>query len=89
VPIIYFSVKWWNTLHQGASINFTKAPTMAATMFTGMVVMALGFWFYSIAAALLRARCIMLEREHATEWAAEYVKGLVGNDSRSPGLKGV
>jgi len=32
VPIIYFSVKWWNTLHQGASVSLTKAPSMAATM---------------------------------------------------------
>src|SRR5205807_1004981 len=68
VPIIYFSVKWWNTLHQGASVSLTRAPTMAATMLTGMAVMAFGFWFYSIAAALTRARCIMLERERASEW---------------------
>ena len=63
VPIIYFSVKWWNTLHQGASVSLTSAPTMAATMFAGMMVMALGFWSYSIAAALWRVRCIVLERE--------------------------
>jgi heme exporter protein C len=35
--------------------------------------MALGFWFYSIAAAMMRARCIMLERERSTEWAASYL----------------
>ncbi len=73
VPIIYFSVKWWNTLHQGASVSLTKAPTMAATMLAGMLAMALGFWFYSIAAAMTRARCIMLERERGTEWAASYM----------------
>jgi heme exporter protein C len=48
---------------------------MAATMFAGMIVMAFGFWFYSIAAALLRVRCIMLERERASDWAAAYAKG--------------
>ena len=74
IPIIYFSVKWWNTLHQGASVSLAKAPTMAATMFTGMIVMALGFWFYSIAAALMRARCIMLERERSSDWAVHYAK---------------
>src|SRR5258706_12588137 len=47
IPIIYYSVKWWNTLHQGASISFTKAPSMAATMLTGMLLMALAFWMYS------------------------------------------
>src|SRR6201991_1518625 len=41
VPIIYFSVQWWNTLHQGASISMTAAPKMAAVMLTGMLVMAL------------------------------------------------
>ena len=70
VPIIYFSVKWWNTLHQGASVSLTRAPTMAAAMFAGMIAMALGFWFYSVAAAMMRARCIMLERERSAEWAA-------------------
>ena len=74
IPIIYFSVKWWNTLHQGASVSLTKAPTMAATMLTGMAVMAFGFWFYSIAAALTRARCIMLERERASEWVGDYAR---------------
>ena len=37
IPIIYFSVQWWNTLHQGASVSLTSAPTMAATMFAGMI----------------------------------------------------
>ena len=63
VPIIYYSVQWWNTLHQGASVSFTKAPSMAATMFAGMILMALAFWMYSVAVALVRVRCIILERE--------------------------
>jgi len=71
VPIIYFSVKWWNTLHQGASVSLTKAPTMATTMLTGMLVMALAFWMYSIAASLARVRSIILEREKRTDWVRE------------------
>jgi heme exporter protein C len=71
VPIIYFSVKWWNTLHQGASVSLTKAPTMASTMLTGMLVMALAFWMYSIAASLARVRSIILEREKRTDWVRE------------------
>jgi heme exporter protein C len=73
VPIIYFSVKWWNTLHQGASVSLTRAPTMAKTMLLGMLLMALAFWMYSIAAALWRARCIVLERERGSDWVADYV----------------
>jgi heme exporter protein C len=71
VPIIYFSVKWWNTLHQGASVSLTKSPTMAHTMLWGMLLMALAFWMYSIAVALIRVRCIMLERERHTAWVGE------------------
>ena len=62
VPIIYFSVRWWNTLHQGASVSMTAAPKMAATMLTAMLLMAVGFWLYSMAVILIRLRCVMLER---------------------------
>ena len=68
VPIIYFSVKWWNTLHQGASINLMKAPTMAAIMLKGMLIMAIAAWFYTIAVAFIRVRRIILERERQSEW---------------------
>jgi heme exporter protein C len=68
VPIIYFSVIWWNTLHQGASVSLTKAPSMAQTMLWGMLLMSLCYWMYSIAMALTRLRAIILEREAHTEW---------------------
>ena len=68
VPIIYFSVQWWNTLHQGASVSMTKAPSMAHTMLLGMLLMALAFWAYTITMALTRVRCIILERELTSEW---------------------
>jgi heme exporter protein C len=73
IPIIYFSVKWWSTLHQGASVSMKSAPTMAATMLLGMLIMALGFWMYSIAAVLARVRCVILERERHTEWVMQEV----------------
>jgi heme exporter protein C len=71
VPIIYFSVQWWNTLHQGASVSLTRSPSMAATMLAGMLLMALAMWMYSIAAVLARVRCIILEREREAQWVAE------------------
>ena len=71
VPIIYFSVKWWNTLHQGASVSLTRSPTMAKTMLAGMLLMALAFWMYSIAVMLMRLRCIILERERNSDWVKE------------------
>ena len=75
VPIIYFSVKWWSTLHQGASVSMKSAPSMATTMLIGMLIMALGFWMYSIAAVLARVRCVILERERHTEWVMAEVGG--------------
>ena len=68
VPIIYFSVQWWNTLHQGASVSLTRSPSMAATMLLGMLLMALAAWMYSIATALCRVRSIILARERDAEW---------------------
>jgi heme exporter protein C len=74
IPIIYFSVKWWNTLHQGASVSLTKAPTMATQMLTGMLIMTIAFWAYSFALSFYRCRTLILERERHTAWAKEAVK---------------
>jgi heme exporter protein C len=68
VPIIYFSVRWWNTLHQGASVSVGQS-SMARTMLVAMLLMGVAFWMYSIAVALARVRNIILEREEHTEWA--------------------
>ena len=68
VPIIYFSVYWWNTLHQGASISVTRGSTMASTMLIGMLLMVFGLWSYCIAVTLARVRAIILERERRNDW---------------------
>jgi heme exporter protein C len=68
VPIIYFSVQWWNTLHQGASVSMTRSPSMAAIMLIGMLIMSLAAWMYAIGVSLLRLRVIIAEREHGAEW---------------------
>ena len=78
VPIIYFSVKWWNTLHQGASVSLTKAPSMAATMLAGMLVMAIASWAYTIAVTLWRVRPLILERERHTDWVGAELNALEG-----------
>ncbi len=68
VPIIYFSVKWWNTLHQGASITATGAPTIASSMLLAMLLMTLAFWAYAFAVVFMRTRAIVAERERHTQW---------------------
>ena len=65
IPIIHYSVVWWNTLHQGASVSVTKGASMQSQMLTAMLLMALAFWMYSIAVSLVRVRCIMRERGEA------------------------
>ncbi len=73
LPIIYFSVKWWNTLHQGSSVSF-KGTSMHVAMLWGMLLMAFAAWMYAIGAALVRVRAIILERERRTQW----VRALAG-----------
>jgi len=73
VPIIYYSVKWWNTLHQGASVRPGESK-MATVMLAGMLIMSFAAWFYAIAIVLMRARTIIIERERGTAWVA----GLLG-----------
>ncbi|MGZ8381575.1 MAG: heme ABC transporter permease CcmC [Nitrospira sp.] len=68
VPIIYFSVQWWNTLHQGASVSMSTGSKMAATMLMAMLIMTIAFWLYSIAVILSRVRCIVVERDSVPAW---------------------
>jgi heme exporter protein C len=65
IPIIYYSVQWWNTLHQGASVSLKGGSSMAPIMLTAMLVMTFACWAYAIAASLVRVRCIIREREGA------------------------
>jgi heme exporter protein C len=74
VPIIYFSVKWWNTLHQGASVSLTAAPKMATTMLTAMLIMSLAFWAYAFAVVFTRTRAMVLEREQSATWVQDLAR---------------
>lgn len=64
VPIIYFSVQWWNTLHQGATIRMLGKPSIAPPMLAALLIMLGACWLYSIAIVLARLRRIIEEREH-------------------------
>lgn len=79
IPIIYLSVRWWNTLHQGASVSLTQAPSMASTMLLGMLVMALSAWAYTIAVALWRVRPLILQRERHAGWVHACLNAPRGN----------
>jgi heme exporter protein C len=66
VPIIYFSVQWWNTLHQGATIPIVRKPSMAGSMLVALLIMLAACWLYSIAITLARVCCLIRERERVT-----------------------
>lgn len=68
IPIIYFSVKWWNTLHQGYTVAATSGSKMAPEMLQAMMLMVFACWTYAIAVALVRVRAIILERERDAAW---------------------
>ena len=73
IPIIYFSVQWWNSLHQGATIRIANKPTMAPSMLAAMLILLAACWMYSIAVVLVRVRYIIRERESEAPWLAEAV----------------
>ncbi len=75
IPIIHYSVKWWNTLHQGASVSMSSGSSMGGVMLATMLIMTLGFWAYSIAVAMQRVRSIILERERDSSWVKELIAG--------------
>jgi heme exporter protein C len=68
VPIIYFSVKWWNTLHQGATITLSSAPKMANSMVVPLLAMTAAFWLYAFAVIIKRTQAIVAEREGHAQW---------------------
>ncbi len=83
VPIIYFSVQWWNSLHQGSTVTLTSAPKMAGIMALGMLFMTLACWMYTIAVALVRVRAIILERgELRTEHSRPEPMGTVNESAK-------
>ncbi|MGB7183192.1 MAG: cytochrome c biogenesis protein CcsA, partial [Burkholderiaceae bacterium] len=82
IPIIYFSVRWWNTLHQGASVSVTSAPKMASIMLTAMLIMTFACWAYTIAVTLYRVRSLIIESEAHSGWLQE---SLTNSDGKQDG----
>ena len=75
IPIIHYSVEWWNTLHQTATITKFSKPSMDISMLIPLLLMALSFKLYYGAVVLMRARAELLERDRNTRWVLELVEG--------------
>jgi heme exporter protein C len=71
VPIVHYSVIWWNSLHQAPSLMRLDKPAMPASMWVPLVMMFLGFTCYFIAIMLTRSRAEILRRERGGTWVKE------------------
>jgi heme exporter protein C len=68
IPIIKYSVEWWNTLHQPASFTLTKKPAMPPEMWVPLLIMVLGYYCFFAYVLMARTRIELLEREHKSGW---------------------
>ena len=71
IPIIHFSVEWWNTLHQPATITKLGKPSMHISMLRPLLLMALAFQLLYFHNLMIRMRTLILSRESRASWVAE------------------
>ena len=74
IPIIHYSVEWWSTLHQGATVTKFDKPSIHIDMLIPLLLMAVAFKLYYATAVLMRARAEILLREQNSRWVKEVVK---------------
>jgi heme exporter protein C len=73
IPIIKYSVEWWNTLHQPATFTLTKKPAMPPEMWLPLLVMVLGYYCFFAALLMARTRLELLERENRSSWVIDLI----------------
>ena len=75
LPVIHYSVYWWNSLHQGATLTIFSKPKIAPEMLYPLLLTLLGFSLYCALIAIMRARLMLLERERKQMWVKEIFVG--------------
>jgi heme exporter protein C len=71
IPIIHYSVEWWNTLHQGPTVTKFDTPSIDMRMLIPLLLMAVAFKLFYAFVVLMRSRCEVLQRERNTQWVRE------------------
>ncbi|MBV1789367.1 heme ABC transporter permease [Marinobacterium sp. D7] len=71
IPIIKYSVEWWNTLHQPATFKLTEKPAMPVEMWLPLLVMVIGFYAFFAVTLMMRLRNEILRRERRAGWVKE------------------
>jgi len=74
IPIIHYSVEWWNTLHQGPTVTKFDKPSIHMSMLIPLLLMAVSFKLYYAFTVLMRARCEVLERERHSSWVQKLAR---------------
>ncbi|MCF6249837.1 MAG: heme ABC transporter permease [Methylococcaceae bacterium] len=74
IPIIHYSVQWWNTLHQGPTVSKMDKPSIHVDMLIPLLVMAVAFKFYYAIAMLQTAKVEILKREQNTQWVKKLLE---------------
>jgi heme exporter protein C len=82
LPIIHYSVEWWNTLHQGATITKLSKPSISMEMFWPLMINILGFGFFFVSTTLIRVRNEILEKESHRPWVIALATSANGNRSK-------
>ena len=77
IPIIKYSVEWWNSLHQTATFKITEKPAMPVEMWLPLLLAVLGFYCFFGAVLLYRMRLEVLKREARSSWVKAEVQALV------------
>lgn len=75
LPVIHYSVYWWNTLHQGATLSILSKPKIDISMLYPLLLTLTGFGLYCLLAILLKARNELLLRERRQRWVKALVEG--------------
>lgn len=78
IPIIHFSVEWWNSLHQPATISRLDKPAMHISMLRPLLIMVLGFQLLYFHNLLNRIRLGLLTRENRAQWVSDVVGDVRG-----------
>lgn len=75
IPIIYWSVEWWYSLHQPATIKFTSETTMHSSMLRPLLISIVGLYGFFVTALLIHMRGEILQRERTTQWVRDLAQG--------------
>jgi len=73
IPIIKYSVDWWNTLHQTATFTLTHKPEMPASMYLPLLVMVIAFYLFFAWVVSVRMQNEILHRERRTRWVRDLI----------------